>query len=232
MKANDVTSALKSISDKQKALTYQRFFKTGKGEYGEGDIFLGISVPDLRKIAKQYKDLSHKEIEVLLQSKIHDHRLVALLILVDQFNKGDQDIKKHVYDIYIKNSKKVNNWDLVDLSAGYIVGQYLFEKDRSILDTLATSNNLWERRISIIATFAFIRKDDFHTTLHIAEILLHDEHDLIHKAVGWMLREVGKRDLAVEEGFLKKYYKIMPRTMLRYAIEKFDEKQRQYYLKK
>lgn len=228
---NDLRKDLKSFSDSQKAKNLQRFFKTKKGEYGEGDVFIGVSVPDQRKVAKKYKDLPLEKIEKLLHSKIHEERLVSLLILVEGFKKGNKKERETIYKLYLKNTKYINNWDLVDLTAGKIVGEYLFDKDRNILKKLAKSPNLWEKRISIIATSYFIWKGQFQDTLEISTILLEDDHDLIHKAVGWMLREVGKRDRAVEEKFLKKHYKKMPRTMLRYAIEKFPESLRQKYLK-
>ena len=215
----------KANQDKAKIL--QRFFKTGKGEFGEGDIFLGITVPELREIARKYKEINLKDVELLLSSKIHEERLIALLILVEKYNKGNRE---EIFDFYIENINNINNWDLVDLTADKIVGSFLFEKDKNILYKLANSSNLWERRIAIISTFHFIKNNEFLDTLKIAEILLNDKRDLIHKAVGWMLREIGKRNLKVEEDFLKKYYKNMPRTMLRYAIEKFSEVKRKAYL--
>ena len=219
--------AKKANQDKAKIL--QRFFKTGKGEYGEGDIFLGITVPESRKIAKKYSDLSYNNIRNLLESKIHEERLIALLILVNNYNKNIEK-RNEIFDFYIENINNINNWDLVDLTADKIVGSFLFEKDKNILYKLAKSSNLWEKRIAIISTFHFIKNNEFSDTLKIAEILLNDKRDLIHKAVGWMLREIGKRNLKVEEEFLKKYYKNMPRTMLRYAIEKFSEVKRKVYL--
>lgn len=206
----------------------QGFFKTGKGGYAEGDIFLGVVVPETRKLVKKYKNIALKDAVKLLRSKIHEERLAALLILVDKF-QTDQG-KEEIYNLYLKNTKHINNWDLVDLSAGQIVGDYLFVKPKTILFKLARSKNFWERRIAIMATFNFIKKNQFKETLKIAEMLLIDTHDLIHKAVGWMLREVGKRNLKVEDDFLKKHYQKMPRTMLRYAIEKFPEKKRGRYL--
>lgn len=228
---------LKQNANPEKAKVLQRFFKTGKGEYGEGDIFLGIYVPIQRKIAKKY-DLSLVDIQKLLNSKIHDERLVALFILINKYKKswplGGQ--QKEIFDFYLKNTKRINNWDLVDLSAPNIVGDFLLPRlnlgNRKILYKLAESDNLWEKRISIISTLTFIRVGEFKDTLKISEILLNDKHDLIHKAVGWMLREVGKRDQKVEEKFLKKHYKKMPRTMLRYAVERFPEDLRQKYLEK
>ncbi|MEO0075679.1 MAG: DNA alkylation repair protein [candidate division WOR-3 bacterium] len=219
---------IKSVSDPQKAKILQRFFKTEKGEYGEGDIFLGISVPKQRKIAKRYKHLKLSEIQELLNSKYHEHRLIALLILVEKFPSQ----KDAIYKFYLKNTKHINNWDLVDLSAEKIIGRYLIEKnDISILKKLAKSKNLWARRIAILATFHFIKNQRYKECFTIAKLLLNDEHDLIHKAVGWMLREVGKRiSEAKEEEFLHKYYKTMPRMTLRYAIERFSKNKRRQYL--
>jgi 3-methyladenine DNA glycosylase AlkD len=222
---------LKKASNPEQAKIYLRFFKTGEGEYGEGDKFLGIKVPVSRNIAKLFRDLSLPEIQELLDSKIHDERLIALFVLIEQYRRGIEQEKKVIYKFYLKNTKRINNWDLVDLSAERIIGAYLLEKDKKILFKLAGSKNLWERRISIISTFHFIRNGYYDATLKISEMLLNDDHDLIHKAVGWMLREVGNRNLPEEEKFLKKYYKTMPRTMLRYAIEKFSEKKRQAYMK-
>lgn len=224
-------NALQKSASPEQAKILSCFFKTGKGEYGEGDKFLGIKVPVSRKIAKQFKDLSLRDVQQLINSPIHEERLTALLILVEQFRRADETKRKIIFDFYLKNSKRVNNWDLVDLSAEKIIGVYLLDKDKNILLKLARSKNLWERRIAIMSTFNFIKNGYYETTLEISNLLLSDEHDLIHKAVGWMLREIGKRDLTVEENYLKKHYKNMPRTMLRYAIEKFPEKKRQAYLK-
>lgn len=228
---NSLKQEIAALKNPEKAKILQRFFKTGKGEYGEGDTFLGASVGDQRKVAKKFKTTALEKLKPLLESKIHEERLVALLILVEKFQKMDEKEKKHVFDFYFENVQGVNNWDLVDLTAPKIVGEFLLDKNKCILYELAGSNSLWEKRIAIIATYAFIRKGQFNDTLAIAEKLLEDKHDLIHKAVGWMLREVGKKDLVVEEQFLKKHYKQMPRTMLRYAIEKFEEKKRLAYLK-
>ncbi|MCR4283958.1 MAG: DNA alkylation repair protein [Parcubacteria group bacterium] len=224
---------LRNKADSDKAKVLQGFFKTGVGQYGEGDVFLGVTVPESRKIAVRYEKLSFPEISELLKSKIHEERFVALLVLVHNFKEGDEGEMKKIFNFYLKNTRFINNWDLVDLSADKIVGAYLSNmKDREVLHKLAKSKNLWERRIAIVATFNFIKNDEFRDTLKIAEILLEDDHDLIHKAVGWMLREAGKRSLESEESFLRKHYKKMPRTMLRYAIERFPEKKRQAYLKK
>jgi 3-methyladenine DNA glycosylase AlkD len=223
---------VKAAADPERAELLQRYFKTGPGEYGEGDMFLGLTVPISRSIARKYKDLPFRDIKSLLQSKYHEERLIALLILVHNFEGGYEDAKEKIYDFYLENADYINNWDLVDLSAHKIVGGYLAtKKDRSILEKLAKSKNVWERRIAAISTFNFIRDDDFEYSLKIAHILLGDSSDLIHKAVGWMLREIGKRSPETEERFLKKHYKEMPRTMLRYAIEKFPEEKRKTYLK-
>ena len=227
---NQIKKDLQKLANPKKAQILQRFFKTGKGEYGEGDIFLGITVPKQREIVRKYKDAPLSVIAKLIASKIHEHRLVGVLMLVEQFKSADNKMQKKIFDFYLKNAKQINNWDLVDLSAPYL-GKFLLDKDTRILSKLAKSKNLWERRISIMFTYAFIRENKFNETLKIAELLVCDEHDLIHKAVGWMLREVGKRDLESEEHFLKKHYKNMPRTMLRYAIEKFEERKRKKYLK-
>lgn len=227
----DLKRELKSLSDPEKASFFPKFFKAGRGEYAEGDKFIGVTVPNQRKIAKKYKDLRRSDIQKLLDSEIHEYRLTALFVLIHQFQEAGAAEQKDIYNFYLKNSKRVNNWDLVDSSAHKVVGAYLFDKDRTILYKLAQSKNLWERRIAIIATAHFISQNDFHDTIKIAEILRDDTHDLIHKAVGWMLREVGKRDQRFEEEFLKKHYKKMPRTMLRYSIERFPEELRQRYLK-
>lgn len=230
MKAKDVQAELKAIANPEIAQHSQRFFKTGPGQYGEGDRFWGIRVPEVRKVAQKFNELPLSETEKLLHSQYHEARLCALIILVNQFQKAEPETRNRIYKLYLANTPYINNWDLVDTSAPKIVGPFLEEKDRSILFDFAESENLWERRIAIMSTLHFIRQDDFDDTLAIAEKLLSDSHDLIHKAAGWMLREVGKRDLEAEEAFLKKYAPKMPRTMLRYAIEKFPEKKRQAYL--
>ena len=224
---NQLKQELNKLKDPEKAKILQRFFKTGKGEYGEGDIFLGIMVPEQRKIAKKYQNLTLKELQNLLNSKIHEQRQISLYILISKYKQE----KEKIFNFYLKNTKNINNWDLVDLSAPNILGNYLLEKDKSILYKLAKSNNLWERRIAILSTYEFIKNNQFEHTLKISEILLNDKHDLIHKTVGWMLREAGKKDLEALECFLRSYYKKMPRTMLRYAIERFPEEKRQPYLK-
>jgi len=189
-------------------------------------------VPLQRRVATKYPELLLKDLRKLLSSRIHEERLVALLILITKYSKADDTDRRAVVDFYLKHTRRINNWDLVDISAGNILGNYLLDKDRTLLAHLAESDNLWERRISIMATFAFIKKNEFKDTLHISELLLNDTHDLIHMAVGWMLREIGKRDRKTEEQFLRTHYRNMPRTMLRYAIERFDEKTRNAYLKK
>ena len=222
---------IKKQANPEKAKQLQRFFKTGIGQYGEGDVFLGLTVPIQREIAKEFGgEVSFNEIEELLNSGIHEERLISLLILVDRFRKGEDKDKKYIFDFYLRNASRVNNWDLVDLTAPNIVGYFLLDKNRKILRGLAVSDSLWERRIAIVSCFAFIRNNEFDDCLKISEMLLEDSHDLIHKAVGWMLREVGKKDRAVLEGFLKKHYKSMPRTMLRYSIERFEEGLRKSYL--
>lgn len=225
-----VRAKLKKLANKKQAVILQRFFKTGKGEYGEGDVFLGIKVPVQRSVAKEFGELKIDDAFRLLKSRAHEHRLTALFIIIQHYKKSDSATKTKIFNQYIKNSLQVNNWDLVDLSAPNIVGEYLVNKPRTILYKLAKSSNLWERRIAMLATFTFIRQKDFTDTLAIAKLLLDDKHDLMHKAVGWMLREVGKRDQAIEKKFLRQCYKRMPRTMLRYAIEKFDERTRKAYL--
>lgn len=218
-------------ANKEKVQLYASFFKTGKGEYGEGDVFLGVTVPKQRIVAKKYSELPFTQISQLLESPYHEERLTALIILVGQYKRGDPFVQKQIYNFYLAHTKSINNWDLVDLSAHHIVGDYLVLRDRKILYTLARSKNIWPRRIAIIATAAFIRQGSFADTLAIAEILLSDKHDLIHKAVGWMLREVGKRNQSVLEKFLVEHIPIMPRTTLRYAIERFPEQKRKQYLK-
>ncbi len=222
-----LTKQLKALGNKTAAEHAQRFFKTGPGQYGEGDVFLGIKVPVLRKLAKGHRDISLDDAVELLQSPLHEARLLALLVMVLQADQNGAAI----YRAYLANTHRINNWDLVDGSAAQIVGAHLFERDRKPLTKLAKSKSLWERRIAIIATFYFIRRNQFDNTLAIADILLNDKEDLMHKAVGWMLREVGNRNLKAEEAFLLPRYKQMPRTMLRYAIERFPEPKRLAYLK-
>ena len=233
MKSARIVKEFQKLKNPDKAKLLGRFFKCGSGEYGAGDRFLGIVVSEQRKIAKKYFQIIETgELEKLLKNEFHEVRLTALLMLVEKFSRGDEKIKNQIYRVYLKNTKHINNWDLVDLSAPRIIGGYLLNKDRKILYQLARSENLWERRIAVLATFMFIRECDFTDILKIAKILLNDKHDLIHKSVGWMLREVGKKNLETEEKFLQKHYKTMPRTMLRYAIEKFSERKRKKYLSK
>ena len=231
--AADVQKELKSMADPDKAAILQRFFKTGPGQYGEGDIFIGVMVPQSRQVAKKFSQLPLGEIRTLLYSLIHEERLVALLILAWRYSSASSSREKEeIVKFYLNNIKQVNNWDLVDLSAPNILGAHLVDRDRSLLYRLAGSKNVWERRIAIVATHHFIRSDDFSDTLKIAGMLLQDRHDLIHKAAGWMLHEVGKRDAAAEEAFLDKHCGVMPRTMLRYAIERLPENRRSRYKKK
>ena len=225
-----IEQRLKDVADPEKARLLQRFFKTGPGEYGEGDRFLGIMVPMTRKLVKEYQDASLAEVAKLLRSPIHEARLLALLLLVRNFEKGDDTVRKAVYTLYLGNTGFINNWDLVDLSAPRIVGGYLKSRSRRPLYRLVRSKSLWERRIAVLATFFFIRENDVNDALRIAALLLRDEEDLLHKSVGWMLREVGKRDVAALEAFLKHHARRMPRTMLRYAIERFPESKRKRYL--
>jgi len=273
MNLSRLKKELKKVADPKRAKASQRYFKTGKGEYGEGDVFLGITVPQSRKIAIKFKNLDFSSIETLLHSRIHEGRLIALLILVKKFEKESESERERIFDFYLKNTKYINNWDLVDLSAHKIIGGYLLSRGpvksnpsvlrqgfgtaqpanaalsleaskRSgvgipssfatpfVLLRLAKSKNIWERRIAVLSTFQFIKYNRFNESLIIAKILLNDKHDLIHKAVGWMLREVGKKNLYVELKFLNKHYKKMPRTMLCYSIEKFPEKLRRIYLSK
>ncbi len=232
MTAREISKILQSIANPVIAEHSQRFFKTGRGQYGEGDIFLGIRVPQLREQAGKFKALPLHEVQRLLLSAYHEERLCALLILVQKFAKETPAGQKAIYELYLKNTGRINNWDLVDLSAPQIVGAYLADKNRNILYKLARSKSLWERRIAVLATFYFIKNHQYEDALEIARMLLQDREDLIHKAVGWMLCETGKRNPAVEKEFLKSHYPIMPRTMLRYAIEKFPEEERLNYLKK
>ena len=231
MRAEDVEQQLYSIADPNTAEHSQRFFKTGKNEYGEGDRFLGIRVPDQRKIARQFKNLSLTEAEKLLNSGFHEVRLTSLLILAIRFEKSDDAMRKRIYDLVMLHIERINNWDLIDLAAPKIIGAYLYHSSRSVLYELAGSSDFFKRRIAIMATFYFIRQGDFRDTLAIAETLVEDEHDLVQKAVGWMLREIGKREQPVLEEFLREYHHRMPRTMLRYAIEKMPEAQRVAYLR-
>jgi 3-methyladenine DNA glycosylase AlkD len=232
--ADQIRNELQQRAIPEKAAFLPGFFKTGKGQYGEGDLFLGVIVPDQRKIATRYwKLITISELTELIQSPYHEVRLTSIFMLVAKFQKTkNQEEKKIWADFYLKNRSWINNWDLVDSSAHLILGEYLFYKNRSLLYDLAKSGKLWDQRIAIISTFYFIRKKDFADTLKIAEILLHHPHDLIHKAVGWMIREVGNRDFDTAKQFLLTHYQTMPRTMLRYAIEKFDPEAKAFFMKK
>jgi 3-methyladenine DNA glycosylase AlkD len=232
MRARDVRVELQRFADAKKAKTLQLFFKTGPGQYGEGDIFLGVIVPNSRLVAKKFTKLPLTEVKALLYSIIHEERLVALLILVEKYIRALPKEKQEIAKFYLDNLRQVNSWDLVDLTAPVILGTQLMHKSKRPLFRLARSDNVWERRVAIIATLQFIRCNDFSVTLDIAEILLADDHDLIHKAVGWMLREVGKRNVVKEEAFLDMHYKVMPRTMLRYAIERFSDGKKRHYMKR
>jgi 3-methyladenine DNA glycosylase AlkD len=227
----EISRELGELAEPKRTEIHQRFFKTGAGEYGEGDMFLGVRVPLIRKLVRKYKGLSLEDTEKLLHSQWHEERLFALLALVDSFKKADEKLRKEIYDLYMGSTHWINNWDLVDLSSPHIPGAWLFDRARKPLHEFAELNDLWKKRIAIVSTHHFIRKNDYTDTLAISEKLLTDKHDLIHKAVGWMLREVGNRNVEAEENFLKKHYMSMPRTMLRYAIEKFPEEKRQKYLK-
>jgi 3-methyladenine DNA glycosylase AlkD len=225
-------SRLRALADPAQIPVLQRFFKTGPGEYGEGDVFIGVKVPQIRALVRELKAFEPASAAALLASEVHEERMLALLLLVRRFERcKDEAVRKEIYELYLASTAHIDNWDLVDSSAAQIVGGWLAERDRAVLRELARSELLWDRRIAMIATFHFIRRGDFADALRIAAILVGDRHDLIHKAVGWMLREIGQRDLAAEEAFLEKHYRKMPRTMLRYAIEKLPEPQRQAYLK-
>lgn len=229
-----IKNELRKYSKEEKSQVLSRFFKTGKGEYGEGDVFIGVIVPDQRKVAKAFfKTTSLLEVEVLLRSKIHEERLTSLFILILKYeNEKEIKLKKEIVDLYLKNLDFVNSWDLVDLSAEKLLGDYIFNysKEYTLLTELAKREHLWSQRVAIVSTFYFIRKGEYKYTFEVAKILLNHKHDLIHKAVGWMLREVGKRSFEDELVFLKQHYKAMPRTMLRYAVEKFDNKLRKDFL--
>lgn len=227
-----IKEEIKKYADSKRARVSMWFFKTGKGEYAEGDKFIGLTVPTQRLIAKKFSNLELPDIEKLLSSPIHEERLVSLLILTDKFKKGNEKVREEIFNFYLRSTKNINNWDLVDLSAYKIVGEYLQANHKEeMLKKLAKSKNLWERRIAMIATYQFIINGNSATTYEIANLLINDRHDLIQKAVGWMLREAGKRVSQKElEDFLKPRYKTMPRTALRYAIEKFDPEKRKAYL--
>ena len=231
MTYKEITEHIFSLANPEIAEHSSRFFKTAEGEYGYGDKFLGIRVPVIRNVVKKYKNTPLSVAEKLLKSEYHEIRLFALLLLVFRFSKSEADEQENIYHLYLANTQYVNNWDLVDSSAHYIIGRYLENKDKSILYDFSKSESLWERRIAIMSTFYFIKRNHFSDTLRISEQLIYDQEDLIHKAVGWMLREIGNRDLNTEVTFLTSFYKKMPRTMLRYAIEKFSKEERQKYLR-
>lgn len=218
------------LGNKKKAEHSKRFFKTGKGEYAEGDIFLGINNPTARIIAKKYKDIKLPELKKLLYSKYHEARLIALFILTIKYKRTDEKEKREIYNFYLQIIGHVNNWDLVDLSAPSILGDFLLDKDKSVLYKLARSKSLWSRRIAIVSTLNFIRNNQLHDSLNIISMLLNDKEDLIHKACGWMLREIGKKNKKILKDFLEKNIKKIPRTTLRYSIERFPENERKYYL--
>jgi 3-methyladenine DNA glycosylase AlkD len=221
---------LYALADPADAIHLQRFFKTAPGEYGAGDKFLGLRVPALRKLVRDYSQLNDADALEMLASSWHEERLLALMLLVDGYDHGDESRRERIHRAYLEHTRYINNWDLVDASAEHIVGPHLEAREIALLERLARSDDIWERRIAIISTFHFIKRNEFAPTLKIARLLLEDSHDLIHKAVGWMLREVGKRDREVEDAFLRKHYRKMPRTMLRYAIERHPEALRKRYL--
>jgi 3-methyladenine DNA glycosylase AlkD len=229
--AESIITRLEALTNPEAALFALRFFKTGAGEYGEGDLFRGIRVPVLRKMASTLDGTPLPEVIRLLASVFHEDRLLALLLLIRRYRKGDPVEQERIYHLYLSNTRYINNWDLVDISAEHIVGHFLRFCDPAPLYRLAVSESLWERRIAILSTFHFIRQGEFDDTLALAEILLNDSQELIHKAVGWLLREVGKRDTEAEEAFLRRHYRNMPRVMLRYAIERFPEDKRLRFLK-
>ena len=225
-----IRAELQTLGDPVRGTHSQRFFKTGPGQYGEGDKFLGLTVPEMRGIVRKYRELHDAAVLKLLSSSWHEERLVALLLMVEAYDRGDDLRRAHIHRAYLANTTHINNWDLVDATAGDIVGQHLEAGDITLLERLARSESLWERRIAIVSTFHFIKRNELRPTLKIATLLLRDSQDLIHKATGWMLREVGKRDRTVLDRFLKKHYKGMPRTMLRYAIERHPQRVRRQYL--
>mgnify|MGYP001567435667 CR=1 FL=1 len=231
---NELKTELQKFANPSQAKILQKFFKTGKGQYGEGDVFLGLKSQQIQEVAGRFHNLNFKDIQELLDSKIHEERMCALRILMIQYKKAKKDLlkRREIFEFYLRNTKKINNWDLVDVSAPHIVGDFLQREGAQILKQLAMSENVWEKRIAIVSTYAFVRKRIFGETLAIADMLLNDKHDLIQKAVGWMLREVGKRNKNVLEIFLSTRHKEMPRTMLRYAIEKFPDEERKKWMKK
>jgi len=234
MNAKQTKDALQQYAKPEDAIFLQRFFKTGKGQYGEGDVFIGVRVPQLRLVCRQFRDLPLKEVQKLLDSSVHEYRLAGLIILKLQYARGSEQQKHSIYDLYLKNvyKSRINNWDLVDASAEYIIGEHLLHRPRKVLFKLAKSDNLWQRRAAMLSSFAFIKRGDPSTSLELAEVLLHDKHDLIQKAVGWLLREVGKRcDRAILTNFLDQHAHEMPRTMLRYSLEHLSPEQKMHYMK-
>ena len=227
-----ITNKLQALSDAEKREIFPKFFKAGKGEYGEGDRFLGVTVPNIRAIAKLHKDISIEEIRDLIQSEWHEVRLCALIIMVEKSKKKDEALRKKLFNLYLSQTKRINNWDLVDLSCRFIIGEYLLDKSRDILYHLAQSPLLWDNRIAIVSTYAFIRKGQLEDTYVLSDIMMHHPHDLMHKAIGWMLREAGKRNPERLYDYVMSYRADMPRTMLRYAIEKFSPKERAILMKR
>jgi len=232
MKAIEIQTELKKYVDVLKKESLPKFFKTGKGEYGEGDCFLGITVPDIRMVAKKYKSVELDEINVLLDSEYHECRMCVLMLLIERFKKADEEERTDIYYFYLSKTERINNWDLVDLSAPFIVGEYIKNKSRKDLYKLAASSILWEQRIAVVSSITLIRNNDFIDIIKLSELLLHHPHDLMQKAIGWMLREMGKRDKDLLIQFLEKYHKEMPRTMLRYSIEKFSDEERKFFMRR
>lgn len=227
-----ITNKLQALSDAEKREIFPKFFKAGKGEYGEGDRFLGVTVPNIRAIAKLHKDISIEEIRELLQSEWHEVRLCALIIMVEKSKKKDEALRKELFNLYLSQTKRINNWDLVDLSCRFIIGEYLLDKSRDILYQLAQSSLLWDNRIAIVSTYAFIRKGQLEDTYALSDLMMQHPHDLMHKAIGWMLREAGKRNPERLYDYVMSHRADMPRTMLRYAIEKFSPKERAILMKR
>lgn len=227
-----ITNKLQALSDAEKREVFPKFFKAGKGEYGEGDRFLGVTVPNIRAIAKLHKDISIEEIRELIQSEWHEVRLCALIIMVEKSKKKDEVLRKELFNLYLSQTKRINNWDLVDLSCRFIIGEYLLDKSRDILYHLALSPLLWDNRIAIVSTYAFIRKGQLEDTYALSDLMMQHPHDLMHKAIGWMLREAGKRNPERLYDYVMSHRADMPRTMLRYAIEKFSPKERAILMKR
>lgn len=231
MTAKDVERELNAHENPADAEFLQGFFKTGKGQYGEGDVFIGLRVPQTRVITKKYRDLPLPEIEKLLDSPIHEHRLAAVIIMTERAKRAQEEEKKDLYDLYLRRIDRMNNWDIIDISCGHVVGGYLLDKPRDILYKLARSKVMWERRVAIISTSRFIADGDLDDTFKLAELLINDNEDLIHKASGWMLREAGKKDEARLKDFLDQHAATMPRTMLRYSLEKPHPTDKAHYMK-